>query len=181
MLVGEYYQETHTKYLIQATVEDLRNEASCPGHLTDIPIEIRQHATTQTLRKSLVIFAIKNNIQLKDPFLKIKRQRKGDRFLMLLFLDEGYRGKDLNKLNVCRQFNGATLLSDIVGADGISILPSYLDDMEGKRKLTNESIQPPHHLLDWDLWKKALHPLIERGYKLKEKLDHWFRPPSNKD
>ena len=49
MIVGEYLHKTPTKYLIQATAEDLKREAGCLGDLTDIPIEILQHATTHTL------------------------------------------------------------------------------------------------------------------------------------
>ena len=109
-----------------------KKRSGCPGDLTDIPYEVLQHATTTTWIRALMMFAKQNNIQIKDPYPKLTTQRKNDLFLMVYFHQSSYKEKQLYKLNTCRMFMNATLLSDITSSDATTILEKCWDRNKGK-------------------------------------------------
>ena len=176
MLLGEGQRVTPTAALIRITTEDLRLEAGFPGSLTDVPLCVLQHVSTKSWIQALTIFAIKSNIVLEDPYPKLHTKRQHDIFLMEYFVQRGFREVELRCLNHCCHSMGVLLLSDIVSANGLKIIPSFY---EGAHKNFRPSLamQPPKRSLKWSLWKQALRSLCDDYLNLHSPLGEWLSAP----
>ena len=109
--------DKHTKQLIRAAWEECRWECGTPGYLTECPMEIIQ-GTTNSWTKNTVLFMKKYNIALEDNLPKLINQRKGDKFIMLMFREMSDNIRQLKELNLCRQFLEVVTVADITLVNG---------------------------------------------------------------
>jgi hypothetical protein len=105
-------------------------------------------------------------------------QRTNDLSLMAFFVSLNFKPKQLIALNRCRLYLQVIFLSDIVSADGTTIIPHVLSG----QKLTDRismlkwPVQQLPPKIDWDLWSSALQNLQTHN-KLKTKLSSWLSNP----
>jgi hypothetical protein len=172
--------------LLQQSFEALRLEVGYPGEITDAPREPFSATTTNSWVNDVWDFADRFGFQFRDEFPKLQPAREADQFLMKAFVDHGYDGLQLHKLNTCRQFLKVITLADITTGDG--------------KRLTDEALagEPSgttwHHYnwprnpaelsrSHWKLWEKALHQAFTSGNtsstSLQEPLGSWLVDPSD--
>ena len=60
-------------------------------------------------------------IQIHEDYPNVSIMREGDQFLMQAFSDNGFRGQELEWLNIMRMAIKAISLAEIVTADGTAI------------------------------------------------------------
>jgi hypothetical protein len=180
-LCKETFNGTPTGELLQANAEQLHLEIGLPGLFTDAPMTRVAPYITKCWMKNLLLFLSEFKIQLGDPLPKLIPQRRGDQFLMELFLDQGYGGADLVTLNGCRQVLQATTLADIVSTNGASIMRWAWTGKPGLRRLHENGWprQPKINKDGWILWQQALLHLLRtaRSLKLAHPLGEWLCPP----
>lgn len=103
-----------------------------------------------------------------------KTLRQYDKILMDYFIALGYTASALGALNRCRIYLQIITLSDIVSADGSSIMPGVfhgipLEDRVSTLKWPCQQ-RPPAR--DWELWSSALHSLQPRNHLI-QPLGEW--------
>ena len=106
---------------IAASTEQLRLELGLPGWLTDHDYEVFGALTTASWITTVWRFTSRFKIELRDSEAKLEERRTNDQFLMLAFAKAGFRGPELNKLNICRNFLHSVTLSDISTVNGQSM------------------------------------------------------------
>ncbi len=172
-----------TGQLIAASTEQLRLELGLPGWLTDHAYEVFGALTTASWITTVWQFASRFKIEIRDSEAKLEERRTNDQFLMLAFAKAGFRGPELNKLNICRNFLHSVTLSDISTVNGQSI---SLAAWQGKRDEScgNEYSWPRVQVTlpkdYWDLWRTALRlSFLPRGSSrlLRERMGRWHRFP----
>ena len=73
---------------------------------------------TESWIESTWKFMSENGIQLKDETPEISLARENDKILMEVFIENGYKGTELRRLNSCRLHLQSTTLADITSGDG---------------------------------------------------------------
>jgi hypothetical protein len=122
--------------LLQQSFEALRLEVGYPGEITDAPREPFSATTTNSWVNDVWDFADRFGFQFRDAFPKLQPAREADQFLMKAFVDHGYDGLQLHKLNTCRQFLKVITLADITTGDGKRLTDEALaGDFSDKRKI----------------------------------------------
>jgi hypothetical protein len=180
-LCKETFNGTPTGELLLANAEQLRLEIGLPDSFTSAPLDLVSPYMTRGWLKDLLLFLHQFHIKLEDPLPKLRKLRANDRFLMEIFLEQGYRGSELETLNGCRQALHVTTLADISSMDGVNILRWAWDGKPGLRKLSSSGWprEPKINRDGWTLWQQALGCLLRspRGLKLREPLGSWLTPP----
>jgi hypothetical protein len=106
-----------------------------------------------------------------NPQHSIKPTRVGDIALIEIFTRHGYSGKLLKVLNRVRKYYWVHLLADILLADGKTLNPQFLLQLQATSTQTFSWEQPTSN--DFDRWNAALqsitsasltHPHTLRAY-----------------
>jgi hypothetical protein len=172
--------------LLQQSFEALRLEVGYPGEITDAPREPFSATTTNSWVNNVWDFADRFGFQFRDEFPKLQPAREADQFLMKAFVDHGYDGLQLHKLNTCHQFLKVITLADITTGDGKRLTDEAL---AGEPSGTtwhhyNWPRNPPKlSRSHWKLWEKALHQAFTSGNtsstSLQDPLGSWLVDPSD--
>jgi hypothetical protein len=104
--------------LIKACMEELGLEVGMPGRPKDWCLNITKDIMTPCWLKDLLIFLEDHKMHLSDTLPLLEGNTTSDAFLMKSFIDHGYRKKELQTLNTCRQYLKAIFLLDITSLDG---------------------------------------------------------------
>ena len=113
----------------------------------------------------------KHELGLQDPLPSLVLYRQHDRHLMNRFINEGYTGKHLALLKVCREALRVNTLSEITTADG-----KYLEQwaLKGRpQDVTNKyqwPRQPTPKKAHWVAWESALIHCFADLYSTEKKL-----------
>jgi hypothetical protein len=171
--------KTPTGELLQAKAKQLRIELGLPGLFTDGPLHHAAPYMTDSLLKDLLLYLHKHKVTLDDPLPKLVPLRSGDIFLMLSFINQGFRGQDLSILNGCRQNLQVTTLADISSTNGTEIRASAWNEKNQGTPRHGWPRKPKMTSNNWRLWQDALRPFLRsnRNLKLDETLDEWLSPP----
>jgi hypothetical protein len=164
------------------TMEDLRCEAGCPGHFSDIPPAILSSAAlTDCWIKHLLLRMQVLGIRLEDPLPTISIKREGDTFLMEYFLHSPLATTDIRDLLHCCQFLGVHTVADLASADGKSIRPSaWAGNRMNRCYPSATNPRPPSRAsLNWLLWQIAVRPLVvsSQDLSLRSPLHLWLCSP----
>ena len=122
-----YKQELHHMYIfkreicagsmagrqLQSNLEAYRLEMGAFGELTETDSVDTAGSTTDHWLKTMINSAQHFGIDIEDHFEKLHPSREHDVSLRSAFLELGYRGKQLQRLNNCRLFLHAVSLADI--------------------------------------------------------------------
>ena len=120
-LLQESVRNSQTGKLLRLTAECLRLELGIPLQLGSTPYKPFAPYVTDCWYKTLWKFASEHPIQIHEDYPNVSILRKGDQFLMQAFVDHGFRGQELEWLNIMRMAIKAISLADIVTADGTAI------------------------------------------------------------
>jgi hypothetical protein len=174
--------------MLHTSFEQLRLEIGYPGQLTEAPAQILALATTDCWTKSVWRFATEQGFQFTEKGSHLLRPaRKGDEFLMKLFVDQGYDLKSLARLNHCRKYLQVITVADISTADGRHLLPGITHGTLTQPTWHNYlwPRRPPSlSATHWKLWQDALQQCIistttpSSGYSPRTKfsLGDWLVP-----
>jgi hypothetical protein len=178
-LCKETMHGTPTGELLQANAEQLRLEMGLPGSFTDGQLHHAAPYLTDSWLKDLLLYLHKYEIKLDDPLPKLLPQRSGDIFLMLSFIDQGYRGQELSILNGCRQCLQVTTLADISSIDGTEIRAPAWNGKHSGTPRHGWPRKPKMTRNNWQLWQDALRPFLRstRNLQLDKRLGEWLAPP----
>jgi hypothetical protein len=99
---------TITGNQLRASMELHTLEIGLPGHLLTHSFAQLGHLATNSWLKQLWEFCSESNIQVTSTTPQLTLARTNDEFLMKQFAAQGYRGKDLFNLNLCRLYCHAT-------------------------------------------------------------------------
>lgn len=183
-LLTETANQSQTGLLLAATVEQLTMEIGLSGSLGSHNYNTYRHLATDTWIKS--VWSSLEHFELRIQLLgeTIPLLRQNDKYLMQIFADQGYRGNDLKKLNICRMFLHATTLADITTIDGKAITSRAFDGQQANSLRPHLTWPRQPDRLDrdyWDLWKKALQTCLTLNHsapnlrRLTTPLGTWYR------
>jgi hypothetical protein len=167
------------------SAEELRREAGFPGHFADIPVAVlSSDAITNCWIKSLLLRLLQIlEVRIEDHLPKLALRRKGDVFLVEIFLLANPSAPILRDLLHCCQFLRAHTLADLATADGNALRPSLWSGKRVDRHSRNDSFPRPPlwRALNWRCWQEALTPLVisARNLSLRSPLGLWLSPPSS--
>ena len=151
------WRDTPTSNLIMASLEELRLEVGLGGNLFAHPFSPFRNAATDCWLLNTWKFISQHPFAYQESGSYQDLQCEGDQFIMQLFLDCGYSGESLRKLNSCRMHLEATTVSDLTTGDGKRMLASQ---WHGHRiphtSRYNWPTQPRPRPTTWNLWQEAL-------------------------
>ena len=104
---------------------------------------------------------------------------------MQAFANQGFRGKQLEMLNLCRMWTRTITLSDLTTGFGRTLINGALS--KTFQSQTNDTINWPHQHLPtkacWKLWERAILQsfieLMSRTEKLIQPLGPWLKIPDD--
>jgi hypothetical protein len=105
-------------------------------------------------------------------------QSTSDSFLTSLFSDTGYMGDSLQVLNECRRFLQATMVADLVQANGAQLCKdAWWGRWNDSRRSSNQwprNERPANK--HWNLWRRALTSSLSLGrtQKLGNNIGAWL-------
>ena len=109
---------SQTGLLLLGTAEAFWLEMCLPFSLGSTDCKIWSAYTTDYWYKHLLQFVERNPIDIVEDFLDVPLLRDGDSYLMQAFIDAGFRGSQLKRLNVMRMELQAVTVADIATPDG---------------------------------------------------------------
>lgn len=149
---------TITGHQLRASMELHTIEIGLPGNLLQQDFQIYGHLSTDSWLTHLWEFGASSNLQLQSTTPKLTLAREEDSFLMSKFAAYGYRGKQLEHLNLCRLYCHATRISDLTTGDGKRIHPASWNgqphDSAGTEYTWVEHGNPNNKA--WMLWRSAI-------------------------
>ena len=109
-------------------------------------------------------------IDLTVHNIPLEFSRRGDKWIMVAFMNTGYSLKELLKLNLVRIHQQVLFLFDVLGADGKIIgkryrAPRDLDTTWSTLKFPNEAPTTAH----FKLWNEALKQIAHMG-RIRDRL-----------
>ena len=173
-----------TNDLLRASMEQLRLEIGWPGQINEAPIPIVKDYMTECWIKSLLLYMEEQDMKLHDDCPPLLPNTAKDRFLMKEFVQAGYRKKDLEKLNACREYLRVICLSDIVSMDGKKLekwaWEGTINDWRSTAKMAWPR-RPPKLPNDWWLlWRAALEKCFLTAGRLSTFPGQWKREKASK-
>jgi hypothetical protein len=123
---------TMTGQLIRCSVEQHKVELGLPGPFFCQDYSAWGSVATRTWVSQTWLFVSKNGMRIEDDTPDIPLRAQGDKYIMQVFYNAGYRREELRRLNLCRLFLRAATVADLITADGSQILESA---WEGKERL----------------------------------------------
>ena len=110
-----------------------------------------------------------------DANVQLFPLRQGDKSLMSEF-SKYYSGRDLQAINIYRQYKKVIHLSCIVLADGHTIDKDCMTTEEGRSDKHKFPLQHPSRAMH-SLWNEAIRRISSDYYSLAEPLGKYIRPP----
>ena len=151
---------SQTGLLLRGTAEAFRLELGLPFSLGSTNYKICSAYTTDCWYKHLWEFVERNPIDIIEDFPDMPLLRDGDSYLMQAFIDAGFRGKELKRLNIMRMAMQVVTVSDIATPDGrrLTLSAYLLQNSNGLRTLYDWPRSPPGEFSKAyvGLWQEAL-------------------------
>ena len=116
--LDEGVSRSQTGNLLQASAESIRLELGVPHGIGSLDYKLYCAYTSDCWYKTLWKFVYEQNMDIREDYHTLPPLREGDKFLMIMFTAGGYRGRDLEWLNVVRMSLEAITLADISTPDG---------------------------------------------------------------
>jgi len=128
---------------------------------------------------SLWTFINRSKLTITYPLAwKPNLPREHDRTLMDYFVNKGLQNKTLESINICRLYLQVITLSNVVAANGQTILPSYKAGHRLSSRVSKLSWpvqgRPPN--TEWKVWASHLDELEKYG-RLIQPLGAWVAAP----
>jgi hypothetical protein len=150
------------------------------GRGTDIhrlPTPYIELILTNSLVKSTIIFLQEHEIQLHHS-IRYPYQQINDRSIMDVLVTGSITFEDLARLNRCRLYLQAFLLSDITTGDGLKVTDEAWNGKRNTQVNYDASWprqgRPPRK--DWEFWQKQLRKnILNRGARLRHPLGAWVQ------
>ena len=122
MLLMYGHREEHiTGKLLRGSIQQAKLELGLPGPLFRQDYSKFHHLATTTWVKSVWLFLWEHSMSLEEDGPHLTTRRDNDTFLTLVFYANGFRGKQLHRLNHCRVYLRMTTLADITTRSGSHI------------------------------------------------------------
>ena len=112
---------SRTGKLIKFNAEEFMLESGIPFSHRTVNWDIIGEYVTPSWFGHLAKFVSAQELDIKDNFHFIKLLRQHDDYIMLQFIEQGYRKKELSILNHMRMSIHAISLSDITTLDGLMV------------------------------------------------------------
>ena len=145
--------------LIRGSIEAVKLEAGMPGTFFELDYYTLHPLITDCWIKSVWRETTILDIQVIERTPVLQLNRNGDVFLIQAFLEKGYKGRRLERLNRCRIYLQVLSLADICSGSGTYIIPSI---KQGHNPYpTNDHLDWPAQSSPttamWTEWRQALH------------------------
>ena len=112
---------SQTGIFIRHSAEDLMLDLGYPMTLGTLNWKVAMGYLTPCWYGYLAKFVLSQVLDVKGTFSQLQLLRQSDRFLMLSFIEQGYRKAELSILNHMRKSIKAISLADIVTSNGFKI------------------------------------------------------------
>ena len=160
-IIEHTWKRTVTGHLITSSLEYLRLEL---GLNINILLSNYEEFSDLILTKSYIQhtwkFMSEYKIRYEDQTPYLKLARRNDSLIMEQFMQKGFSGKDLTKLNKIRMYLRATTISDITSGDGTEITKTAWNAKYMDWDCRQNSLQWPEwngiEPMDIGLWQYAL-------------------------
>ena len=116
--IQELVCKSQTGGLLRLSAEAFRVELGVPFTLGSTPSKRYSHYIPDCWYKSLWLFVEAHPVEIVEDYPSLPTLRVGDKFLMKCFMESGYSGADLKKLNYVRKFLKVVTVADIATSDG---------------------------------------------------------------
>jgi len=149
-------------FLQQASGEIMRLELGITGQLFEAPV-ILQDVITDSWMKSTWIATREADIHLMINIPDFPLQRQGNRELVHVFLQHGFRQLQLRALHQCRMFLQVLRISDICTGSGEQLLTGNWNNFnpQPSEYLWPKLVKPSP--ADWNTWDLALSKALNVG------------------
>jgi hypothetical protein len=166
LLLQETHARSTTGLLIRMSIEAIKVEIGIGGSLFSQSFNRYGILATKSWVKHTWQFLSEFDMTVADQVGDIRLRRQGDCFLTDSFIQHGFKGAALKKLNACRLFLRVETLSDITTADGRYIAGWVLEG----RSEANPNVyhawptQGNPGRQEWLQWRQALACCFCGGY-----------------
>jgi hypothetical protein len=129
-------EEDITGQLIRASMEQLKLEIGCNGPTLSLPYSVFAGLATKSWFQQTWQFMDEHQIRIEDTCPDFPLSRVQDHLLIPWFHEHGIRGRNLQRLNLCRLYLQVLTISDIVTGCGTQITKKV---WHGERDTTRTS------------------------------------------
>ena len=170
-----------TGQLLRASIENAKIEIGDGRSLFQRPYKEVHNLLTDSWIKSCWKEFEDHNVTVHEGTLNHQLQREDDKFLMIAFQQAGYDAATLRRLNRCRIFHRALLLSDVVTGNGRTLIAAVMDNND-RRQVMDGNVEWPYQGMlpdrDWATWRKALKKITNADASLRifQPLGKWITP-----
>ena len=138
---------------------------------------------TKSWLHSRLIFCSCHDIFIHDPLPSFSPQRKGDKALLLLFLEQGAKHENLKMLQQCCMHANLVSLADAVSLDGTHLCPCLRskDTIVYQCNKSNSTARIfPVSALNWPMFLQHLDKTARQNGILNTPLGEWTQANLNK-
>ena len=157
-LVRHWQTDSTLGQILQLVYESFQMEVGLDGNILTRPYQrfgdLASHSWFKVLWQYSSLYKVK--IEFNPTYL-LGPTRHGDKPLIQLFMDYGYKGVALERLNRVRKFHCVHSLADILCADGCNVDPAIFSTNPGHSLRTFSWEQPTQ--ADFDAWKHAIRAI----------------------
>ena len=166
-----------TGQLFRLSLEQLQLETGIPRAAMRLPFKIFKPMVTPCLLTQLWEFLSQHDMRLETEPTTALTSRRGDSYIIERFIQAGFSGQELGRLNRCRLYLQVLTVADITTGDGKRIRRECLT---GTSKYPSEydwptQGNPPKH--DWTFWQQSLTNTFGRNGTLTHPLGNWTTLP----
>jgi hypothetical protein len=179
LLLQETHSNSPTGKLLRMTIEVTKVEIGVGGSLFMQSFDRYGTLGTDSWVKHTWRFLSEYGITIDDKVGDLFLWHRGDEYLMRIFVQHGYKGAALRRLNACRLFLRVETLSDITTADGRYISRWALEGCAAVNPIAYHAWlnQGEPGKQAWVQWQHALSQCLCGGYLkhgLLHTLSHWI-------
>jgi hypothetical protein len=166
LLLQETQANSPTGKLLQMSIEATKVEIGAGGSLFKQSFDKYGQLATDSWIKQTWRFLSDHEITIEEQTGDLHLKRHGDVFLTMAFLQRGFKGAMLRKLNMCRLYLRVETLSDIATADGRYIERWALEGRKEANPITYHEWpnQGEPGRQAWMQWRQALQQSFCGGH-----------------
>ena len=175
-LIRHWQTDSTLGQVLQLVYESFQMEVGLDGNVLTRSYEKLGHLASHSWFKVLWQYSSLYKVQIAlDPKYLLTPTRQGDKPLVELFIEHGYKGVALERLNRVRRFHCVHSLADILCADGITVDPAIFSTSPGHSSRTFSWEQPTK--ADFEAWKISIRTITSANLTYSPPLGGYKSPP----
>jgi hypothetical protein len=187
-LVRHWQTDSTLGQVLQLVYESFQMEVGLDGNILTRSYNRFSYLASHSWFKVLWQYSSLYKVKIKfEPKYLLGPTRQGDKLLIELFIERGYKGVALERLNRVRKFHCVHSLADILCADRSTVDPAIFSTSSGHSTHTFSWEQPTK--ADFDAWKHAIRNITSASlthspplgkYKTAPHIPYyWLASPDN--